>query len=135
MMLPAAVILTALLQASALSGLPIPAGTVPPAVFTTETAFGEKLSASGTMGATDMRTGWIALHAAWHNDTYGHCVLVHELTHYLQVVNQVVLKPVELNEPQAWYVTAKCFLAEHQPALATWAFARRDAYLTHVRLN
>ncbi len=123
MILAPGIVAALLVIASFLSGYPIPPHAHPRVGFASN-AYGEKLGRDDTMGITNLRDGRIFLYPGWQLDNRDACVAVHELTHYLQVVNHAVLEPSEANEPLAYIVTEKCYRMFGRPDLADWAHGK-----------
>lgn len=131
-----AIVLRALIEASLLSGLPIPSNDQPVA-FSAHSAFGVNLE-HGTYGVTnwysdDPLVGAVAVSYRMKDDAFGYCVLVHELVHHLQYVDNMILMPFEANEVEAWAVTAKCFEINGRADLAPWARGRAWDYTLKIK--
>lgn len=129
MPLPSAALAAALLSyASAASGLPMPPhAQLPSIAVSAHRVLGHYADGRGAAwdGSTDPVTGAITLHAGFDpGDRSDRCLLAHELTHYLQVVNGLGYEPITRAEPLAYRVEAKCFAAYRMPLEARWAAAQ-----------
>lgn len=72
---------------------------------------------------TDVLTGAIDLYPEWGTTYEDNCILAHELTHWLQVVNLTASTPRK-DERQAYFVTAECFKAYGMARAVKWAKAQ-----------
>ncbi len=128
-LLAAAVVAPLLALASALSGLPVPADAPPALVLLTDQAFGERLgwTENHAIGVTSLSTGYIYVYPGWREGDGDTCVLVHELTHWLQVVNRVEIHPIARLEVQAYDVTAKCYARRGEKQRAIVALHQKAA--------
>lgn len=108
--------------ASAVSGMPIPYEAALPSVTVASRYQGYPLGGAAARGMTDMETGQIAVYLGWTaTSNFGRCLLAHELTHWLQVVNRRRYVHASDIEPEAYLVTAECFRALGDRDNERWA--------------
>lgn len=70
-------------------------------------------------------TNWadqkVTLRADWQADVAGRCLLVHELTHWLQMTSKLRQEGSQQLEPEAYFAQQQCYLQAGDAAGATWA--------------
>ena len=131
MIVSAKIAAAALLMAVQLSGRPPYDGPPPRVVKTADVrALDAHLSEDDLMGITSIATGDIYLYPGWRWDAWGKCILVHEMTHFLQIkAGEDVSRSTEAGEVEAWEVQARCYEQEGRKDWAEWARQREAAYL------
>lgn len=118
------ILLALLLWASSISGITIPQNRNPLPIEIVSTQEIDPLKL-GWRASTHKYTGQIQISDAWTDrgvDTY--CLLAHEYTHWLQVVNNIPMnEPTEI-EPPAYRVAGVCFEYYGDLKTAKWAYDR-----------